>query len=104
MREEDQGDYAMALLLAAGGTLLGYFVPIVGAVLALCLVLLIIAVLVGDAGGAMADLILRPLVALWRWLAQKDAQRLVRWAPVIGIVFGGLLRWAVGGLAMSGGG
>jgi hypothetical protein len=93
----------MAFALGAGGTLLGYYVPIVGVVLTVCLLLIVVAALLGDAGGAMADLIATPFTALGRWLAQKDDSRWLRRAPFIGLVAGWILRWVANGLTASGG-
>jgi hypothetical protein len=43
-------------------------------------------------------LVVRPFAALGRWWAQKDAWRLVRLTPVLGLMFGWLLRWSVHGV------
>jgi hypothetical protein len=103
MKAVDQRGYLVAFALGAGGTLLGYYVPIVGVVLTVCLLLVVVAALLGDAGGAMADLIARPFTALGRWLAQKDDSRWLRRAPFIGLVAGWILRWVANGLTASGG-
>jgi hypothetical protein len=103
MRAEDHGPYAAASALAFAGTLVGYYVPVVGAVLTVCFLLVLLVALMGDEGGAMVELPARPFAALGRWLAQRDSYRLVRLAPVIGLVSGWLMRWIVNGLAATGG-
>jgi hypothetical protein len=103
MRAEDQGPYAAASALAFAGMLVGYYVPVVGVILTVLFLLVLIAALLGDAGGAMVDLIARPFAALWRWLAQKDSYRLIRLAPVIGLTAGWLLRWVANVLEAKGG-
>ena len=62
-----------------------------------------LAALLGDAGGAMADLLARPFAGLGRWLTQKDDRRLVRLSPVIGLVSGTVFRWIVDSLIARGG-
>ena len=103
MKAEDRTSYIVAFALAAGGALVGYHVPIVGVVLTVCLLLVVLAALLGDAGGAMADLIARPFAALGRWLAQKDESRWLRRAPIVGLVAGWLMRWGVNVTAATGG-
>ena len=102
MNTSDQTRYATAVALAGGGALVGYFVPIVGTILTVCLLLMLIAALLGDTGGAMADLVARPFAALGGWLAKKDDSRWLRRAPFIGLVAGTLIRWVANGLAVSG--
>lgn len=103
MRPQDNRPYMAASALTFAGMVVGYYVPLVGVVLTVCLLLLLIAGLLGDEGGAMADLLVRPFAALGRWLAQKDDWRLVRLAPVIGLVTGTVFRWIVDGLGAKGG-
>ena len=103
MNGTDQTSYAVALALGAGCTLVGYYVPVVGVVLTVCLLMVVVAAVLGDEGGAMADLIGRPFAALGRWLAQNDDSRWLRRAPFIGLVAGWIVRWVANGLTASGG-
>ena len=103
MRAEDHGPYMAAMALTAVGMMVGYYVPLVGVILTVCVLLVLLAALLGDAGGAMADLIARPFAGLGRWLTQKDVRRLVRRAPVIGLVSGTVFRWIVDSLIARGG-
>jgi len=103
MNARDKKRYAAAFALAVGGTLLGYYIPILGTFLTVCLLLVIVATLLGDAGGAMAELVSRPFEALGGWLARKDESRWLRRAPVIGLVSGTLIRWVANGIAAQGG-
>jgi hypothetical protein len=99
----DRKGYVAAVALAAGGALVGYLIPIVGTILTVCLLLVIVAALLGDNGGAMADLVARPFSMLGAWLARTDGHRWQRRAPVIGLVAGSMIRWIANGLATSGG-
>jgi hypothetical protein len=103
MNANAQTGYALAAVLAAGGALIGFYVPIVGMVLTVCLILVLIAALLGDEGGAMVDLVAAPFRSLSRWLGQKDDRRWLRRAPFIGLILGWLGRWVANSLATSGG-
>ena len=102
MRPEDNKAYMAAYALAFAGTLVGYYVPIIGTILTVCLLLLVIAALLGDSGGAMAELLAQPFVKLGRWLARKDETSWVRRAPFIGVVAGWLMHWIIDGLMATG--
>jgi hypothetical protein len=103
MKAEDRAPYTLAFALAFGGMMVGYYVPLIGVILTVCLLLLLIAALLGDAGGVIADLLARPFAALGVWLAQKDGFRWVRLAPFIGLGTGPVFRWIANGLATQGG-
>jgi hypothetical protein len=101
MNFSHQTGYAAAVVLAAGGMLIGYFVPVVGVIAMILIVCLVIASLLDAA--FIFEAALAPLRSLWRWLAQKDDSRWVRRAPFIGLIAGWLFRWAASGLAAQGG-
>jgi len=103
MNAADRNRYMAAVALAVGGTLAGYYISVVGTILTVCLLLVLVAALLGDTGGAMADLVARPFSALGDWLRKKDEHSWLRRAPVIGLVAGSMIRWIATGLAASGG-
>jgi uncharacterized membrane protein YeaQ/YmgE (transglycosylase-associated protein family) len=103
MNGNDPTGYALACVLGAGGAVIGYYIPIVGVVLTVFLILILIAALLGDEGGAMVELLAAPFRALARWLGQKDDKRWLRRAPFIGLFLGWLGRWVANSLAASGG-
>jgi hypothetical protein len=103
MKSEDQGPYLAATVLSLGGMLLGYYAPVLGGVVTALLVLAGIAARLDDGGGTAVASLLGPLAALGRWLGQSDGQRLLRLSPVIGLVAGMLLHWALAALHLQGG-
>ncbi|MBL8562955.1 MAG: hypothetical protein JNN06_11815 [Gemmobacter sp.] len=85
----------LALGLALAAVALGYLVPLVGPILAGCLLLIVMAAMLGDAG-PMAELVFRPFQALARWLARPGEGRWLRRAPVCGLLAGAIGRWMTG--------
>ena len=82
----------LALGLALAAVALGYLVPLVGPILAGFLVLVVLAVILGDEAG-MLEMLLEPFAALARWLARPGEGRWLRRAPVFGVLAGATLRW-----------
>jgi hypothetical protein len=92
--------FAIALTLI--GAAIGFYVPIVGVVLTVCLLLVLLAALLGDEGGAMTDLVAAPFTVLGRWLAQRDESRWLRRGPFIGLLSGTVVRWVLNNMAVTG--
>lgn len=88
MRAEDQGPYMAASALAFGGAMSGYYVPLLGVSLGVCLILV---------------LALAPQVLDARGLTIRDTGWWVRGAPLMGLGAGLLFRWVLGGLTATGG-
>ncbi|HRK43316.1 MAG TPA: hypothetical protein PLH11_09760 [Gemmobacter sp.] len=82
----------LALGLALAAAALGYLVPVVGPILAVFLVLVVLAAVLGDEAG-MAAVLLEPFAALARWLARSGEGRWLRRAPVFGLLAGATSRW-----------
>lgn len=93
---------AGVLVLGLGFATLGYFVPVMGVVLTIVILLVVVALLLGDSG-PLVEALLSPFAALWRWLARKGEGAWLRRGPFIGLIGGGLLRWAQN-LTMASGG
>jgi hypothetical protein len=88
MRPEDQGPYMTASVLAFGGTLLGYYAPLIGVTLGICLIV---------------ALAFAPQVLDARRLTIRDTRWWVRRSPLMGLGAGLLFRWIIGGLTATGG-
>ena len=82
----------LALGLALAAAALGYLVPTVGPILAGFLVLVVLAAILGDEAG-MLEMLLEPFAALARWLVRPGEGRLLRRAPVFGLLAGATSRW-----------
>ena len=88
MRTEDQGPYMAASVLAFGGAMIGYHIPLLGVILGACLILV---------------LAFAPSVLGAQGLTIRDNGWWVRGAPLMGLGAGLLFRWITGGLTATGG-
>jgi hypothetical protein len=90
-----------AVALAIAGGLVGYFVPFVGTLGLILLILLIIAAYLDS--DLIVDVVFAPLRALLRWQMQGGEMRWLRRAPFLGLVAGALARWLLPGTLLAGG-
>jgi hypothetical protein len=102
VNKEGRVNFALAMMLAAAGALIGYLLPFLGTLAIVCLVLMLIVAFVGE-NGFKTDFVAVPFRVLSRWLSRNDASRWVKRAPIVGLVAGSLIRWVANGMTATGG-